>query len=783
MARLPQGLLSGPHSVTARQSAFRSRQGYHHPALRLYNGVSTLREESFCRHLPFLPSRHKRVTVSEASPLTPDPTFHQNPMNPILSNLNLRRTPSARIPVLLCLLWAPCVWGADVVHLKDGSRQPGKVVELGGNRIDLVMQGGAKKILKKDIEKVVFDESRHQRGVEETDVVVRRGGHRIRGAVEIIDGGKKVRVTLEGGSTAELARSEVDRILRRGDPVENDTTVYTAELGARMDAALSFLLGESQEGESPSSNRFEGVAEAEMFLASCGIFAIDRVREALSGATEETEGTRALARVERLYRLKEVTASEIEQSEHDIYRILAGDDPNEKCDLLLLLLPRHVDASTPLAKFLAMDELQEPVVRAWSIEFLRRMQKNDELLDVCRRSTGRVQLAAAVALGRNRILLGVPTLFEAMEMDLPEVRELAAGHLRDFTGEDFGYRHDASPLARTEAMVRWRAWWQENEERFRELAETILHQERVETEERIKAIALWREASLDIDEEKYEAAAAKLREAQDTDPGFFQAPICLAVLLYSRLDKPEEAARVLTRLRSKPIAGMAPEARQWVYLHLGHSLRLSGDTEGALEAYKECRILNPENHEALMGLGDTAFKLATSDANLEAAARTENLKLAREAYQSAAEVLDRTSKRMRTLSWDSIPADVEATFDRRSYNRSVLGLRTSYLLEEVDARYKAAKVQAMLGEKKAAVLELRKALREVAYEETPESESLQVRLRQYLGLLFEDMDQPLLAYREYRTILEELDAGNPLAARGVERIRALLKAKEADGKK
>src|SRR5688572_19817374 len=74
----------------------------------------------------------------------------------------------------------------DVITLKDGAVKQGQVVELGGNRIDLVVKGGLVKILKRDIDKIVFDPHRSRKDTLGIDGVLKRGGHVIQGKVEIV---------------------------------------------------------------------------------------------------------------------------------------------------------------------------------------------------------------------------------------------------------------------------------------------------------------------------------------------------------------------------------------------------------------------------------------------------------------------------------------------------------------------------------------------------------------------------------------------------------------------
>jgi hypothetical protein len=661
----------------------------------------------------------------------------------------------------------------DAVHLKDGTVQEGQVIELGRSSIDLAVQGGSKKILKKDIERVEFDPGRHAAETQTSDGIIKKGGHTIRGNVELLEGGQKVQVTLPGGSKAVFPRKDVLRILKRGEAIEHDTTSYTAELGKEIEGAISRL-------ENPSGGSDEkSVSADEKFLSSCGILAIAPVRRALPGTDTASAGGKALRKVDRLYRLKESIAPELEEAESNLYEVLTNGTAQAKCDLLVFLFPRFVEESVPLAAFLAMDPLEAPLVRAWSVDFLRRMQKNRELLNIYKASTGQVQMAAAVALGKNRILIGVPTLLEGLELEPQNLRELAAKHLRELTGEDFQFRSDGSPQARKEALQRWRVWWEKNEGQLSRQAEKVLREGGAETKERVAAIKLWKEAGEALEKKNIAGAEAALRKAIQTDPSFTQAHVGLAVLLYKDLGKPQEAARILGDLKTKHLSASAKdEDRQWVYLYLGHSLRLSGDLDGAADAYRQCLAHSRDNLQATLALGEVNFLEATSQKDLKPEERKAKLQSALASYQAALSRLEKFNEELTTLRFEELPAGMDLPFDRRDYNRSVLDLRKSYRRQKEEAQFQAAKLMALLGEQKEALILLRRALDDLAVDPPGNTKKLEAEIRTYLGLLYEELGQPVVALREFRKVIGDLDAKNQEAQEGVKRLRRSQGTKE-----
>lgn len=660
------------------------------------------------------------------------------------------------ISIFLCALGPAAA--EDAVLLDDGSSQRGQVIELGGNKIELGVQGGTRKIWKREIQKVTFDESRHSSTVETTDVVVKQGGHRMRGKVDLLDNGQKVQVTFPGGARAVLHRKDVIRIIRGGETVQEDASVYTVELAESVEKALESLEGPG----SPS----------EKLLAAAGIFAIDRVRRDLARAEPGSPREKSLRRLDRLYRLKQVVPDAIEDAEGRVYEIFTDGSAKEKCDLFLLVFPRHVDESVPLASFLAKDPDEDAVVRAWSIDFLRRMQRNRELVEIYGASTGAEQLAAAIALARNRVFYGMPTLIEALELDSVDMRKLAARQIRDVAEQDFGYRADGAPLARKEAVARIRGWWQENEEAFREMAENVLRKNTADTPERKAALQLWREAAIALeDKQDLKGCEEFLRKATLMDPTFTQAHVRLASLLYGELGRPAEALRLLEDLKARRTADLTSEERQWIYLHLANAARLEGDHEKASSAYAQCRLIAPDNVDAIIGAADIDYFQATGKEGLQPEVRQQYLKAALASYTAAAEVLERTGGNLSTLRFEDIPDSVQPAFDRRDYNRSVVELRRSLRVRRYEALFKSAKTRSLLGDAREAMLILRRAAVDLGLEPTDRSKKLEAEVRCFLGLLYEGAGENLLALKEYRKVIRDIDPSNEACKKAVDRLK------------
>jgi len=660
----------------------------------------------------------------------------------------------------------------DVVLLKDGMRLNGTVRERGGNSVEVITTAGARRVLKRDVMKFRFDPNRKASTLVEKDHVVRWDNHRIFGEVELLLGGEQVQVTLETGSRVVLPRGKVARIVRKGERIIEDTATYTQELSSSMERALDRLDG------APGAE-FD---ESEKFLVDCGVFAISRVEERLRekeaaapGADDPTQS--ALRRIVYVNELKTVIDSKLEEVDSRVYKIFAlptgghtEDSAREKKEFLMFAFQRYTEETSPLAVFLAGQDEEEDWIRAWAIEFLRVQQRHHGLLDIHRSSGGQAQLAAAIALGKNRILLGVPTLIEALEIDSLEVRELAGSSLRKFCGVNFRFRADGAPAARADAVKEWWGWWQRNERKFTEQAGKILRHEELATDERRQATKLWREAGGAVHEGNLPRAEAMLRAALELDPTFESAQLSFAVLLYSRLDKPREALGTLENLKERCLVSETLNPSQ-VLLHLGHCNHVLGQLDAALKAYRQSLARQPDNVQAAIALARTQVEWVDRSAETTTREqRLEGLSQALKRFDEAMRLVVSAREELTLLGVGDLPVEDVLPFDRREHNREVAMVRGSFRMRRAQLALEAAKLEARLGRSSNATARLSEMLLEVTQEEGKDWRALETEIRTYLGLVLEGSGQASLALRQFRIVLQDLDPERDDCQRGVRRL-------------
>jgi len=666
----------------------------------------------------------------------------------------------------------------DRVELRDGSRLEGELVELGGTQLKLRLRGGEKVLLRRDVLSAQFDSTRVSRRAATSDGVVRDDGYRVFGNVEIFPGRQQVRVTLASGASVEIPRKRVVQIIRKGDTIETETSVYTQELDQEIQDALKRLLrSEASKTE---------IASASTFLKECGIFAIERVRKALltqTGANQQAKPEvkaraakspqeAALQHIDRVYRLKETVPTEVEKYDFMVFEVLASEQFKPKEDLLLFIFYRFVEESVPIARLLAMDVEEDPRIRGYSIDFLRRMQKNHDLVDVYRRSSGQVQLATAIALGKNQIYVGIPALFDALELSETRVRALAVAHLREFTGKNFRFRPDGAPHARAESVTAWRDWWAKHEDDLKELSVKVMQEGRDETPERRKAQRLWQAASLAYTKGDVDYSGKLLRDALAADPLFLRAQICLAMVYLLGHDKPKDALRVLDEIHKRNRFGLGLIDNYWVYLYTGHCHSLLGDSAKAREAYGECVVYNEHGLEGLRALADTAYKNATSSRSLSSKQRESELRVAAKTYKRAVDLIESREDRLVTMTMADMPLESNPLFPLRKHNRSVVEVRRHYRLRLHSCLLGIARVRYLLGEKEEAIKLLEKRIAElITYRKHVELKALEIEIHNFLGMAHEDLGNRLSALQHYRVVLRVLDPENQQSRRSVERMR------------
>ena len=693
----------------------------------------------------------------------------------------LYRSPAAGflyIAVVLSLPLSPAL--GDLVVLKDGLQLRGRVIDLGRNAIELQQRNESRRrVYLKDIREASFEVS--DEGLQQDkDVVFRKNGSEISGDARYSEDGRTIVVTTsEGGRESQMiiARDDVTRVVFRDQARSESASVYTAKVRDEVAQSLAAIAG----GKPPFD-------EAIGKLESYGIFAIGAVREARKKAAVGSSQAAALDRPVRLYHFKEITPDAL-QDLPDFYRILTSGSIKEKNELLVQMFTLLVAESALVAKAIVLDPGESPEVRANAVSLLGQNGLNRELIEIYNSPQGgQVQLASAIAMARNQVLLGAESLIQALEMDRPEVRGLAFRILREGTGKDFGFGVHDTPSARKEAIVKWKAWWTENKEAIRSQSTAVVSgtARPEDGPERKKAVTLWQEGCAFMELGRYPEAESRLRTALRTDPTFYHAQISLAVVLYLHRNKGEEGRTLLQNLMDRRPPGMGTSEVTLVHHYLGRAWELAGNPQRAELEFQAALSMDPEFFRAAIALGDLKFHGATLGDGAVPDDRRALLGEAERQYHGAIRRIDTVMNGIEVLSMTDLPPETPPSFERQVHNQNVIELRASLRQLKAEAHFNIAKIRSLLEDRPRAVSNVTSAVETLGDDRDGGARELLISLLNYKALLLEEAGEPVEALKNYRAVLRnDLDPRNAAALEGVRRIsprRAADGAQDREGR-
>ncbi|MEM7234287.1 MAG: tetratricopeptide repeat protein [Planctomycetota bacterium] len=680
----------------------------------------------------------------------------------------------------------------DTVELKNGSIQRGYVVETGDNAIRLERGGGARRFLKNEILSIKFHKERRAESKLEHDRVELKTGHEVDGKVKVIDGGKRVRVTLakkraNGKATTVTYPMTTVRRIRWKDESEfaQNGNYYTVELEKQIANALQKLriVGDKER------------VKVEAFLASTGVFSIEAIKaraaaKEAAGGLDDEEGMSLLA-LQHLYELKLVVPTEIQESVPEIYDVLSlRSNAERKIEFLKAILPNYSERAVDLVVHVVKNPLEADSVRGLAVDMMRRLQLNQALLNLYNGAQGQLQFAAAIALSKNRILLGIPTLIEALDLPRESIRKLAADQLRSATGQNFRYQFDGAAAARKLAAGKWSDWWTDNKAEIEKTSILILREGTGQSPEWKMATQLWKEAHKawgsapkGKDRGKHvEEAKTLLKEAVDTDPTFVKASISLAVIQYVEDRDPTKAETLLSDLVQRPLSTTSARDRFWIHLEYANVLRIQGKIAEALRNYDECLALDPSSVEATTGRADVLWLLGTGRGKLPPAVtdkekeksagdrRRTYLSRALSGFEDSLKKIEALLEKLVVLRAEDLPEFDTLPFARRLHNRSVLEARRGYEQEIVRIYQRIARVHTLQGQVDQAVTSIRRGLDYLSISiEGGGAEKLEANLRSHLALAYERQGKVVEAYKEYRRVLK-VDPENKTGRDGIKRL-------------
>ncbi len=675
----------------------------------------------------------------------------------------------------------------DIVELLDNNKKvEGNVIDLGGNSIAVIQSHGRRKIHKGDILRVVYSLDKKPQEARTTDLVIRTNGQDLEGKARYTKDSLFLRVEMENGNVVSVPANEVAKVIYSGQNEDefNPSLLYT------------------QKTEDLITQEFKKLNHAELLiregavrrLKAIGYFAVEKVKERiyeiedqLSPINRETKEQRALleekALLQEIYLTQVIRAKvphKIEKEKPSIYKIILDGDSREKSKLMDWLFTAFPKESVPLARVLLDDSKQDTILRARIIGFFQGLQLNLELLDAYRQSTGKIQLALSIALGKNRILVGVPTLIEALSFEDAIVRKLAFENLKEMTGIDNGYHPHDLPSTRRHAINKWRAWWQTHKDTVLQQAEAILSGKRVDTPQRKEARELWLKANEVMDSDQLKLSESFLKQAILRDPTFINAHVQLAFLYYSSLNRPEEAKKILNSLVTKPLPGVHRESLTWVHYHLGKIAEQEKNDILAQKSYERAFARDASFFRAAIALADVNYRLATRDRKLTIVERKDRLTEVIEYYNMASKIIDEHQDGLELLYQENLPLDGGEYFDLRAHNSRVNSVKSSMRVAKAKAHLGIARVQALLAQRRKAMETLTLGIDILGKDKHQQAKQMKVELRNYLALLFEGQGNFNAAFAEYKKVIRDLDSTNQVAQRGLRRTQRQITRRDTN---
>ncbi|MEZ6189342.1 MAG: HEAT repeat domain-containing protein [Planctomycetota bacterium] len=352
---------------------------------------------------------------------------------------------------LICALTAGAAC-ADTVVLRSGHVLHGTVIDK-GDKILVEVKFGGVTIDRDDVLSIELSDGGDQAGARPAeDTLLLRNGRVLHGNVRFSKDGTEVILSGDKGEVP-YPRAAVSKILRRDGSTEIPGLTDDSEQGRELQASIKKLVADL--GSEDTLAKREAVRE----LLALGPFARDLLEE-----LKPEGGAPLLAFLTQLDRLEAMRKALPREAESEIPRLherLVADEPSERQAAIKAVTLEFPDASAQLLLEVIRHD-PDPTIRSYCVGQLGALRHFEELGQVLQIEDGPLRLAAAFALGDAGIPAGVPILIEALRLKSDEIRAVAAERLRDYTGQFFGYRPQASSEERELAIQRWEKWWAAN---------------------------------------------------------------------------------------------------------------------------------------------------------------------------------------------------------------------------------------------------------------------------------------------------------------------------------
>lgn len=631
-----------------------------------------------------------------------------------------RSTPRlVAIAVALTLAAGTSAAHADTVTLKTGRVIKGRVIDK-GDVIHVEQRLGGIDIRRTDILKVEFDirPPADAATADATDVVVLTSGQVVRGTIHFEDEGR--RVVVEGRlGTVEFDRRDIRTVLRHDDQQQSGTSQSKPSTEDGLAAVVN------QHLDQIATSDGKELQQGRLALLELGIFAVTHLQRAeLEGGSRGEAATMVL----KAMSLREVISARLEASVPGLLRRLSDPSPETRIEAIREAVLMAAEDTPPLLTRL-LDQETTTEVRAMCVSQLAILRAYEPLLTILRSNNdGQLRMAAAIALGDDGILAGLPVLIEALRLRTPTLRDLASRKLEEWTGETLGFRAADTPERREAGVARWWHWWETTGHKIAQRTiKAAQNAASINPKDRATARKQWEAGNAVLDEISQgrpgrgidantppttserrfglEKAVWHFRRALEHDPSLASARLSLALIHLEEFQEVDVARRELELLLTRFVPRDGAVGRKTVLYHLGRVSLMEADLTRAdvrfVEALREDRWFV----DALVGRGDLAFRRATSpDSNLDRETRAALLGDTVTHYQTALTGLNRQQESLLDVIRNARGAD--GASGGITEGQVVLAARRNHTTLE----RKAASIHALIGRTLAASGNTRDAL-------------------------------------------------------------------------
>lgn len=507
---------------------------------------------------------------------------------------------------------------ADRIILRTGEVLVGEVVDS-GDEVQLKQALGAVTISKDRIDRIEYDAPPPGPDGRPLDIVIQTGGRILRGRARVSADNSYVTVTISGQEVS-IPKDHVREILWEGRR-EREEGKTKAEIDSRIAELVKIL---TQVPVTEGDNLTHKTARQE--LLDLGVFALPVINELLEKTADGDPTKRVFQEIKARHSLKAVVTAEIENKVKDCHLRLSSTSPETRRSVLDDIVIEAPDSAPKLMLHVVKTD-KDPDVRASAMSHLSMLRAFPQLVEILRIPEGRLRLAAAIALGEQGVLAGVPILIDTLNLNeesyervlkseseseeakakaraeillLKQLQTLADSKLKEFTGQDFGFNVTKSQEDRAKAIRNWKTWWDKNGERLMEQSVKVVQGEVKDSKERRAAEQVWirgnellllyerlvdeggRSALEGIERRaKFREVAALFQEAINIDPTFVKARLALAYVFYNELERNDDARAQLKAVLNQIHGVESNLPRIRAYLHLAMLSQREGDMRDA----------------------------------------------------------------------------------------------------------------------------------------------------------------------------------------------------------